>query len=280
MRHTNRLIQDQEVSRAISVIKEFLTENHEDTKRYIFISSIKRKMKEMGEEEVEIQKYLEQYEGLNSIQCLAIFEFGLTREQVLSHNFGDHTSRAIAREIEAGCIPKESFEKYYKGLDSEGVDDILLTRGTILGLLITHNKIKAILSESPAKTGGRQSEKEIEEVIYNLIYQHDGQDKCKMLTYIQSQFIKDDDKGNFSFNTANIERFCQENKTSPHIIKYLTERVAESILLVNCEKIDPQYEKEESVYFAGKLVKNYKSALVESASAEQVQGKNSCCVIS
>ena len=293
MRHTNRLIQDQELRsrliqdkdlcRSIFMIKAF-TENdptkHEETKTYIFISAIKRKMKEMGEEEVEIQEYLEQYKDLNSIQFLAIFEFGLTREQVLSHNFGDHTSRAIEREIEAGCIPQESFEKYYKGLDSREVDDILLTRGTILGLLITHNKIKAILSESPAETGGRQSEKEIETVIYNLITQHDGQDNCKMLEYIKSQFIKDDDKGNFSFNTANIEHFCQENKTSLEIMKYLTEKVAELIVLVDCVKIDPQYKEGESVYFAGKLVKNYKSAPVESASAEQVQGQNSRCVIS
>ena len=344
MRHTNRLIQDQELRsrliqdkdlcRSIFMIKAF-TENdpttHEKMKTYIFISAIKRKMKEMGEEEVEIQEYLEQYEGLNSIQFLAIFEFGLTREQVLSHNFGyhtsraieremeagcipqesfekyknlnniqvdamtkfgltreqvlshnfgDHTSRAIEREIEAGCIPQESFEKYYKGLDSRGVDDILLTRGTILGLLITHNKIKAILSASPAETGGRQSEKEIETVIYDLITKHYGQDNCKMLKYIKSQFIKDDDKGNFSFNTANIEHFCQENKTSLEIMKYLTEKVAELILHVDCVKIDPQYKKGGSVYFAGKLVKNYKSAPVESASAEQVQGQNRRCVIS
>ena len=206
---------------------------------------------------------------------------------VLSHNFGDHTLRAIAREIEAGLIPKESFEKYYKGLDSSGVDDVLLTRGTIFGLLITHNKIKAILSEFTAETVERKSEHDIEKVIYEVIIPHDGQDmqittlNNKILLYIQSQFIKYDDEGNFSsLNTANIECFCQENKTSPQIIKYLTEKVAELIVHAPHEEIDPQYEKEESVYFAGKLVKNYKSAPVESASAEQVQGKNSRCVIS
>ncbi len=226
------------------------------------------------------QESFEKYKNLNNIQVDAMTKFGLTREQVLSYNFGDHTSRAIAREIEAGFISQESFEKYYKGLDSRGVDDILLTRSPILGLLITHNKIKAILSESPAEKGGRQSEQEIEKVIHKLINQDDGQDKCKMFQHIELQFIKYDDKDNFSFNTANIEYFCQENKASPQIIKYLTEKVAELIFFEDCVKIDPQYKEGESVYFAGKLVKNYKSAPVESAIAEQVQGQNSCCAIS
>ena len=290
MRHNNPPIQDQQVQgRNIGLIREqFLSRDfvkYNTTQIWILIRIIKIEM-EKGKERGEIerdnldQKYLEQYKCLNGIEAFAILEFGLTREQVLSHNFGDHTSRAIEREIEAGFIPQESFEKYYKGLDSRGVDNILLTRGNTLGLLITHNKIKAILSASPAETVELKSEKEIETVTHEFINQSYSQDEGEMLKHIQSQFIKDDDRDNFSFNTANIEDFCQENKTSPHIIKYLTERVAELIPSVPCKEIDPQYKEGESVYFARKLVKNYKSAPVESASAEQVQGKNSRCVIS
>ena len=280
MRHNNRKIQDQKSCRSILRLIRGLPIDEID-KREILINYMK---------EVNMQKNLEQYEDLNNSQFLAIFEFGLTREQVLSHNFGYHTSRAIEREMEAGCSSQESFEKY-KNLNNIQVYAMTkfgLTRERVLsdnfgvhtlGLLIAHNAILSQLKQSPAETRGRQSEKKIEEVINELINNY-SQDKGEMLKHIQSQFIKYDDKGNFSsFNTANIERFCQENKASPHIIKYLTEKVAQVVHFVDCEKIDPQYEG-ESIYFAGKLVKNYKSALVESASAEQVQGKNSRCVIS
>jgi len=177
---------------------------------------------------------------------------------------------------------QEAFDKY-KGLDSSGVDNILQTCDPILGLLITHNKIKAILSKFPAEIEEQQSKQEIEEMINKLINQYDERG---MLEYIQSQFTglggkgkkKDEEADGFFLKKDEITEFCQEHKISPQIITYLTEKVAELICHENCREIDPKYNG-ESHYFAGKLLKNYKTTQVEDAGAEQVEGKG-CCVLS
>ena len=86
------------------------------------------------EKGIPIKVSFTKYQGLNNLEIEGITQYGLTREQVLTDNFGFHTLNAIKDDREKGIQIEASFTKY-QGLNNsqiEGITQYDLTREQVL----------------------------------------------------------------------------------------------------------------------------------------------------